>query len=296
MNNFHCNRKNKSYFEGWYLKHQKDGFSIAFIPAFHIDKNGRKTASVQVIMENASYNFPFTEKEFFVSQKHFCVKIGNNLFSEKGISVDLKSEEIGITGTVHYSSFAALHSDIMGPFRFIPFMQCNHGVLSMIHNLKGSLRIGGTDYELTDGAGYVEKDFGHSFPRSYTWTQCSDWTGKRDCSLMASAAHIPFGIFTFTGCICAVWYHGKEYRFATYLGARILRNTENELLIRQGRYRLYINRLADDNNRPLYAPQSGSMERIIKENIAGRVRYRLTASQKVIFDFTDDRASYEFCN
>lgn len=296
MSNFHGGRKSKSYFEGWYLKHQKDNFSIAFIPAFHIDETGRRSASIQVITDGGSYHFPFMEEEFSVSQKHFCVRIGKNLFSGKGISVDLKNDDFAIAGTVHYSSFAALRSDIMGPFHFIPFMQCNHGVLSMIHNLKGSLKINGKDYELTDGAGYVEKDFGHSFPRFYTWTQCSDWTGKRDCSLMASAAHIPFGMLTFTGCICAVWYHGKEYRFATYLGAKIVKNTEDELLIKQGRYRLYINRLADYNNKPLYAPQCGSMNRIIKENIACKVRYRLMVSKKVIFDFTNDRASYEFCN
>lgn len=294
MHKFHGFHKRKAYFEGWYLKHQKGDCSIAFIPAYHIDKEGNRTASIQVITNKGSYHFPFMEKDFSVSRRHFCVKIGNNLFSENGISVDLENQEIKIAGTIHYSSFTMLRSDIMGPFCFVPFMQCNHGVLSMLHSLKGSLNINGQDYDLRDGVGYVEKDFGSSFPGFYTWTQCSDWTGKQDCSLMVSAADIPFGPFTFTGCICAVWYHGKEYRFATYLGARVVRNTEKELWIRQGRYRLYIRRLSDSGHKPLYAPDSGSMNRIIKENIACRVHYRLTAGKKVIFDFTSHRASYEY--
>lgn len=305
MINFHGFRKKRSYFEGWYLKHQKKNVSIAFIPAFHVDAEGRRTASIQVITGEESHNFPFEEKDFKVSKKKFCVKIGNNLFSKRGIRVELEKEGFCVSGTLDYSSFAELGTDIMGPFRLIPFMQCSHGVLSMIHQLRGTLTINGKSYDFTGGTGYVEKDFGSSFPDCYTWTQCSDWTGKQDCSLMASAADIPFGLLRFKGCICAVWYHGKEYRLATYKGARIVRDTADELVIEQGKYLLSVHRKRTggsytdresgpvQEDRGLLAPRRGSMRRMIKENIACTVHYCFMAGDQVLFDFTADRASFE---
>lgn len=306
MNNFHGYQKKKSYFEGWYLKHQSKDLSIAFIPAFHIDKDERRTASIQVITKDNSYNFLFIKEEFFSSKDSFCVKIGKNTFSKQGIYVDLKNEQVEIFGAIYYSSFTPLRSDIMGPFHYIPFMQCNHGVLSMLHPIKGSLLINGKVYDFAGGLGYIEKDFGCSFPRFYTWTQCGGWSRKKDGSLMASVAHIPFGVFTFTGCICAIWYHGKEYWLATYLGAKIIKNTEHELVIKQGKYKLYIKRILSNKKKEvinigedaesgfkLYAPKEGSMERMIKENITCTVRYRFMISGNVIFDFVSDKASFE---
>lgn len=40
------------YFEGWYLKCQtKDGRGLALIPALHVDRAGRRSASLQVIAD-----------------------------------------------------------------------------------------------------------------------------------------------------------------------------------------------------------------------------------------------------
>lgn len=306
MNNFRGGHRKKAYFEGWYLKHQKDNISIAFIPAFHVNEKGERTASVQVVTAEGTYCFSFEEKEFYASKKLFYVKINNNVFSEGGISVNLKNENVTITGILYYSPFTELLSDIMGPFRFIPFMQCRHGILSMLHSINGRLAINGREYDFSNGTGYVEKDSGSSFPRFYTWTQCVGWIGKRDCSMMASAAHIPLGCFTFTGCICAILYQGREYRLATYMGARIMKNTHNILIIKQGKYKLEIYKAkeeAKENGKRagekedkllLYAPQKGSMHRKIEENIACTVRCRFTVSGKPIFDFTDHRASFEY--
>lgn len=297
MNNFSGYDKRKSYFEGWYLKHQKEDEAISFIPSFHIDKMGRRTVSIQVITKEGSYHFPFAVSQFSASRRHFCVKIENNVFSEKGISVNLKKDDFSVSGTLHYSPFQTLDTDIMGPFRYVPFMQCRHGVLSMTHALRGILKINGKKYDFSGGTGYVEKDFGTSFPISYVWTQCSDWNGNQDSSLMISTAHIPFGPVSFKGCICAVWYQGKEYRLATYCGARIVKGTKDSVEIRQGRYCLTAEKKKIPNQKEegkeLLAPKSGSMERVIKENIACRVHYCLRKGKKVIFDFTSENASYE---
>ena len=55
-------------------------------------------------------------------------------------------EGLSLHGTVRYGHFTPLRSDTMGPFRFLPGMECAHGVLSMGHPLEGSVTLnGGTD-------------------------------------------------------------------------------------------------------------------------------------------------------
>ena len=49
---YHGATRRRSYFEGWYLKHQtQSGRALSLIPALHIDAEGRRTASLQVITE-----------------------------------------------------------------------------------------------------------------------------------------------------------------------------------------------------------------------------------------------------
>jgi tocopherol cyclase len=40
---------------------------------------------------------------------------------------------------------------IMGPFSFMPFMECYHGILSMDHSIKGSLTIDGEEIDFNNG-------------------------------------------------------------------------------------------------------------------------------------------------
>jgi hypothetical protein len=54
---------------------------------------------------------------------------------------------------------------IMGWYRFIPFMQCYHGLISMNHSLEGEITDGAERIVLSGGKGYIEKDWGSSFPR-----------------------------------------------------------------------------------------------------------------------------------
>lgn len=46
----------------------------------------------------------------------------------------------------------------MGPFSFVPFMEYYHGILSMDHNIEGSLEHNGKIISFDQGKGYMEKD------------------------------------------------------------------------------------------------------------------------------------------
>lgn len=292
----------RHYFEGWYLKHQSRNKTIAFIPALHADDKGNWSASIQVITDEGAWYFPFSADSFHVDEKRFFVEVGENQFSNKGIKVHLKNDEISIAGEVNYGCFKKIKGDIMGPFRMVPFMECRHSVLSMYHRTAGTLYINDKKVPM-DGSGYIEGDRGCSFPERYLWTQCI-LNEKRGDSVMLSLADIPMCGFHFWGCICSVCFKGQEYRLATYRGCRILKYGQGEAIIKQGKYLLRITRLPDhgrqkeeeaklDRSYSLHAPDRGKMSRMIKENPSCAVRYQFWRYKEKIFDITSSNASFE---
>lgn len=279
------------YFEGWYLKHQNMGKTIAFIPALHADKKGGWTASIQVVTDDGAWYFTYPAESCNISRKRFCVKIGENIFSEKGIRIKINDSRVKVEGQLMYSKFRKIKGDIMGFFRWIPFLQCHHGVISMAHDLTGSLMINGERVVFTGGRGYIETDWGTSFPKAYLWTQCG-FGMKEKNSIMASVADVPVLGCSLQGCICAIHYQGREYRLGTYYGARAKDCEDGTVTLTQGKMRVKITRLSE-NALGLHAPQRGAMDRMIKESPACLVRYQFWRGKKLIFDVTSDRASYE---
>lgn len=155
MIKFHGTYKKKSYFEGWYFKNQNDTDTISFIPAFHIDENGKKSASIQVITNTASYQITYSINDFAILSKKLGVRIGKNIFTTEGIILNIRTEQTIVIGKLYFSKFIPLKYDIMGPFKYIPFMQCRHSVYSLAHNITGRLTVNGKEISFNQGLGYV---------------------------------------------------------------------------------------------------------------------------------------------
>lgn len=283
----------RPYFEGWYFKHQTpQGQTLALIPAFHIDSGGRPAASLQVISNDKSWWLEYPAEQLQVSRKPFQIQLGQSRFGTQGIDLHIQENGLSLQGALRYGPFTTLRSDIMGPFRFFAGMQCSHGVISMGHSLTGQLTLNGEVIDFTGGRGYIETDRGRSFPEAYLWTQCA-WEGTASASLMLAAATVPLPVGSFTGCICAVLYNGKEYRLATYRGAKIERWSPAMIAVRQGSYRL-IAKLRKASRQPLQAPVEGSMRRTIRESLCAEVRYCFWKGQELLFRHTDRCASFEY--
>lgn len=103
----------------------------------------------------------------------------------------MNTPNLSVQGRVSFRSLTQLASDIMGPFRYVPFMECRHSVRSMSHQVDGYIVINGKRYVFKNALGYIEGDCGRSFPREYVWTQCH-FEDAGPCSLMLSVADIPF--------------------------------------------------------------------------------------------------------
>ena len=250
----------RNYFSGWYFKCQSKNQTLAIIPAVH-ETNGTRTYSVQVITEDGASDISKSQGE----------------------------------GKLYLSNFLPIKYDIMGPFAFIPFMECRHSVYNMLHRVDGSIRMNGKDYVFDNALGYWEGDRGRSFPKEYAWTQSFivNDSGEALGSIMLSVAEIPLAGWCFTGIIGIVFWKGKEYRFATYLGARVVLKKDNLLLIRQGTMELEA-RLLEQHAHPLRAPQNGAMVRTIHENLVCKAFYRFRQNGVTQFAFETDKASFEY--
>lgn len=263
----------KEFFDGYYYKHQKGDNTIAFIPGISSDSK-----FIQVITNDKSYHVPFKDN------------LGGNIFSKEGIKVNINYKDLSIKGNIKYSNLTPIKYDIMGFFKYFP-MECSHGVISVHHTLDGSLTLNGKEIDFTNGVGYIEKDSGTSFPKSYLWVQCNDFKPK--CSIMVSIADIPFYGLNFKGCICIVHYLGKEYRLATYLGVKIVGYNDHRLILKQGNYRLDVNIIKREGH-SLYAPNVGKMSRTIHETPACKANFKFYIKNKLLFNLNSDNASFEF--
>lgn len=276
----------REYFCGWYFKFQSDSQTLAVIPAIHKTRK-EKSCSIQFITDTSSWNVHFPYSSF--QENKSDITIAENRFGKQGISLDLHSPKISAIGALRFGSFTPIKYDIMGPFRHIPFMECRHSVLSMKHTVSGDLNINGVPYVFRNAVGYVEGDRGRSFPKEYAWTQCS----FPDGALMLSVADVPLGIYHFTGIIGIILLHGKEYRIATYLGAKAIKISGGEIVVQQGDLQLEIKQLEKSAN-PLYAPIGGTMVRTIHEHASCRVFYCFQKNGRALLEFESPNASFEY--
>ncbi len=273
-------------FYGWYFKCQSASQTLAVIPAVH-GTGSKRTCSMQVITDTDAWTVTFPADCFQRTKRN--IFIGKNRFGEEGIHLAIRTPQLNMRGILDFGQLFPLKYDIMGPFKFVPFMECSHSVWSMRHAVTGNVDINGQQYSFQNAWGYWEGDKGRSFPDKYMWTQCC----FRGGSLMLSVADIPMAGFHFTGIIGFVLWRGREYRIATYLGARVVQIQDKMVRVVQGNLELDI-RLLEEAGQPLKAPVKGNMVRTIHESASCRAFYRFRKKDCTLFAFETDRASFEF--
>lgn len=224
---YHGHGKRPPYFEGWYYKLVTAGGTqrFAVIPGVFLGPQGH--AFVQVLDgvtgRSAYHTYPLDE--FWASQEDFDIAIGPNRFTQNSISLQIERPEGQVAGTLHFQGtmpwpVSPLSPGIMGWYAWVPAMECYHGVLSFDHPIDGSLAVDGRSVDFTGGRGYIEKDWGQSFPEAWVWFQTNHFSTPGTC-ITASVAIIPWVRQAFRGFIVGLAHNGLLYRFATYTGARI---------------------------------------------------------------------------
>jgi hypothetical protein len=217
-----CHGIGKSSFEGWYYKlvDQKKENAIALIPGF--SSANPKHAFIQVFngITGDFHYYEFPLSKFNYSKDQFEITIGNNYFNSNLIDLSLKKQEEEINGRLIFDNLVPwpikfFTPGAMGPFAFLPHMECSHAVLSFDHGINGNLTIDGENISFDHGRGYIEKDWGKSFPSGYVWMQSNHFPDTR-VSFMASIARIPYLGRSFTGFLSGFFYKDKLYLFSSY--------------------------------------------------------------------------------
>jgi hypothetical protein len=175
-------------------------------------------------------------------------------------------------------------------------MECKHGIGSVLHHLNGSLSINNSEINFTKGTGYIEKDWGTSFPESWIWLHCNTFNQPGSCFTF-SVAKIPWLGSFFIGHICFLYHNGKFYRFATYNGSKITKLTFHapvlNIEIKNKTHTLKV-KAVQNRSGMLNAPGLGEMNRIIKESIDSTIEIELfDNNNKSIFSDIGTRAGLE---
>ena len=286
--------KRNNYFEGWYYKiiDKSSDNIFAIIPGVSVSRrNGH--SFIQFIDAKTGFTryFKFPEKAFTYSEKELNIGIGENHFNKCGMNLDLEDNDFSISGAIEFDDIVSfpktlLSPGIMGPYSFVPFMECHHGIINIHSRLKGVLLFNGKSTDFTGGYGYVEKDWGKSFPHSWIWLQSNNFC-HNNTSLMFSIASIPWFRHEFDGLIAFLRVNGSFLRFATYTGAKVKELIVNESILRvsieDSEHILKLEALYDKGG-ILKAPKKGIMDVEITESITSTVKVELAEkSGRLIF-------------
>ncbi len=298
-----------AYFEGWYVKLISADLSrrLALIPGiFRGGTSEADEAFVQVLdgVTGESWFESFPVVDFVADPRAFDVSVGASRFSSRGIHVGLRGP--ALDGDVTFGPLDPWpvtwrSPGVMGPYGWVPVMECYHGLVSFGHDLDGILTLGDRELDFTGGRGYLEKDWGRSFPSAYVWMQSNHFAGTEAC-VSASIATIPWGRSSFRGFIVGLRIPGSDggelHRFATYTGAstEVLDVDDAEvrwtMRARSGaRLRLRAER---HRGGLLHAPARVKMHRRVEETLDARIHVELDSPDgRRLFEGTGEAAGLE---
>ena len=126
---------------------------------------------------------------------------------------------------------------------------------------------------LNNGKGYIEKDWGTSFPEAWIWIQSNNFS-NHDTSFTFSIAKIPWLGRFFMGFISFLYLNGRFFLFSTYNKSVITKiehdNKSVTIEMKNKNAVLKVN-VVKNSFGELRAPASGDMSRRIKESIDSTV-------------------------
>ncbi len=294
---FQGKHKTDYYFEGYFFKFVDAACRniLAIIPGIFIGTQPDDThAFIQILdgQRHKSTYHRFPMKEFNASNSKFAFQIGANHFQEDQIELNLNDTSRTLLGKVKFSGqkpwpVRLTSPGVMGWYRFVPFMECYHGVLSMDHSIAGTLALDRETIDFTGGRGYIEKDWGKSFPDAYIWIQSNHFETS-GVSFFCSVAKIPWLSGSFRGFLAGFRWQEYLYRFTTYTGAVLesLKVTDSQvtLTISDKKFTLVITATRHKGGL-LHAPYNLKMLKRVSESLNSEVEIRFydRMTQQLLF-------------
>ncbi len=300
---FHGHRR-QNFFEGWYYKFvlEEANLTLALIPGVTLNSKDPHAFIQVFISPHMIFKYiRFDKNDFHVQENPFQVTIKNQIFSLNQVLINVKEDDFQLKMNCELHDLTPIQTTIisptiMGPFHYIPRMECNHGIVSMNHTLSGTITLNEHTTSFKNQKGYIEKDWGTSFPRKYVWCQSNNFSNP-NISVFLSIATIPMLGFEFEGLIANITLGTQEYRFATYTFAKFHIETIDDntriITLTQGNLKAIFN-IYSPSSIALVSPKQGSMSNMIKEGLEGVITLSLYQDNKLITQDTGHHSGVEF--
>ena len=277
-NNFGDKMKN---FEGVYYRINKNNINIAVIAGVN---NSIKDphSFIQVIdnitLESKYYRFDINE--YIKKEKFF--KVGENTFGKDFLELNLDEYK----GKIKFKDLQKLEeSSVMGCFKNLKIMPCNHYIFFLRGNTEGKLIIKEKEINFNNGVGYMEGDAGSLFPSKYIWIQSNSGSRVEEESVITGAFAKVLGKIFF---YLIFNIDGKTYRLATYdLGRveKLYKDGEKiHILIMQKNIGISLEISKGEEEYELKYPRKGFMVDGVKETLNGKIKFKMYAEGKIIYD------------
>ena len=279
------------HFEGWYFKFVDAAGSqpYAIIPGVFLGEDSH--AFIQVLdgrAGTASYHrFPL--ESFRASPNEFAVEIAGNHFSSQRLNLKIDAEQTNarqsICGSLEFSPWRPwpvtwTSPGVMGPYSFVPFMECNHGILSLDHAVSGALHVDGRDTLYDGGSWLLRKRLGPCLSFGLRMDSEQPLRRRRDFDHRVGRedplAHriIPED-FSW-----GFLLDDELHRFTTYTGATIesltLDDSHLRLRLRNRKYRIEMDARKEEGG-VLHAPYGKQMIERVAETMRSEVELRFSS-------------------
>jgi tocopherol cyclase len=178
------------YFEGWFQKvySTKHKASFVIIYGYATSNSYENFGFIQLLIpDKASEILYFSKNEISFDSERHIVRMGDNLLTTELISI--KSNDITIDLNLLNNQPIGTFKNSMGYTYYIPKLPCYHSVLNTSHCVSGEIEFKKARYLFDKEIGYLEKNWGTSFPENYCWLHAVD-PNDSQISLLFSMAEI----------------------------------------------------------------------------------------------------------
>lgn len=169
------NFERNKYFEGWFQKIYSKKYNASFVIIYgYATRNTEDTLGfIQILIPNkAPQIIYFNKNEISCDSEQHIVRMGENLLTTETIQIN--ANDINIRLKLMNNQVKQTFKNSMGYSYFLPNLPCYHSVLNTGHQVTGEIQQKEAGYVLNNDMGYLEKNWGTSFPESYIWLHAVD--------------------------------------------------------------------------------------------------------------------------
>ena len=265
------NKRNKNYFEGWYLRFTTNSHNYGLI--FAITKNEQDPhAFIQFFqsgMDRCVY-LRYDLDEF--SFQDDTVFIGNNKMSLDKVQIIEQDLEVDLTLKNHlYYTDKGKSKSAMSYLKNMP-LECFQEVLYLKAFAQGHVNYKNV-INTIEGSAYSEKTYGNNFPTQWMWLQ--SYQGKPFTLAMGK---MPVGPFRINGFFFIMEIDNKLIRLSTTNGAKIkFSNTDSfaSIFISKGFYRIHIEASLQEPIQLVGPGKKGKMSLGVTESLTSSAKVKV---------------------